>query len=118
MRGVALAVAIAGPALLLLLVARFTREAPPSPRAAATPAATASSRDAVDRSVAIPPKAEDTTLPKRGEPALSAAAPAAGGRSATSDPAAVRHPRPPAAPDPTTAAKPRPSRRVGRDDVL
>jgi hypothetical protein len=117
-RGAALAAAIAGPALLLLFVARFTRQAPPAPRSAATAAAVSSLPDDVDRAIATPPKADDTTPQHQEEPAPSAVPRAVGGRSATSDPATVRRPGPPAAPDPMTAAKPRASRRIGRDDVL
>ncbi len=91
-RRAALAVAIAGPAVLLLVIARFAREATPLPPAAATPAATASLRDDVDRAIATTPKTEDTTPPHRAEP----------------EPSAV----------PRATARPRPSRRIGRDDVL
>jgi hypothetical protein len=101
-----LAAGIAVPALLLLVCARYPRDArPPSP--ASPPAAAAPSADetrGARAEVAPPAPSAEAPPPARGEPA---------------PPSALLRSRPrPAAPDRAGAARTQPSPRPTRDDVL
>ena len=117
------AAGIVGPALLVLVCARYWRDDPPAARTAApaqTTTSTAPAVDPVERLAPPPALRTDATASRHEEPTPTSAARLPKLRPAAAGPAAA--PRPPqsrpAAADPTGAAKAQPSPRLTRDDVL
>ncbi len=117
-----MAAGIVGPALLVLVCARYTRNAlPPAPSGAspATTPATPARDEVVQLTAPLAPRADATA--SRHEESTPPPAPRPPKlRPAASNPVAAPRPSPrrPAAPDPTGTAKPQPAPPVVRDDVL